>query len=316
MQPWFGSPGISLMKRKYDAAAFWAHLAETGTNPYDVFPFVFLTGDGPSAYRGSGAEANEHFLNSWASSITLKEDFGRDWEMMAPGMPDVPAGPELWQVDNDSSVEIHAEPYAARVFFLDVSADMMEISGTGHARISDGRVDTFLFPTRFCINTDGCDKPEPGPDCNGNQPPPVEEVMPAPLGANSWFVVTGGATGSTFTVVGRRLDDRGDQEPCPTPEPTPNEFCTRYMAYWAWASSQGDDVTRAKAAEIDARFRDMRPYAPVELVGYVDLMINIYHTFATAPDPIQVPLTGQQGMEQIPTALRAMHQYCGMPAPF
>ncbi len=107
-----------------------------------------------------------------------------------------------------------------------------------------------------------------------------------------------------------------------TPEPSlpsatdGGEFCQRYRDYWSWALTQGDDVTRAAAAEIERRFRDMRPYAPAQLLADVDLMIDIYGTFATAPEPYQIPITGQKGLEHLPQALNAMHAYCGMAPPF
>lgn len=101
----------------------------------------------------------------------------------------------------------------------------------------------------------------------------------------------------------------------PTPSPTNDEFCVRYRAYWSWAQAAGDDITRENSAEIERRFIDMQPYAPPQLLEYVDLMILIYGTFARAPDPYQVPLTGQLPLHRIPEALSAMHAHCGMPSP-
>ncbi len=94
------------------------------------------------------------------------------------------------------------------------------------------------------------------------------------------------------------------------------EFCRRYRDYWSWALAQGEDVTRANAAEIERRFRDMRPYAPTQLLADVDLVIDIYGTFASAPEPFHIPIAGQHGAERLPAALNAMHAYCGMAPPF
>ncbi|HUG47950.1 MAG TPA: hypothetical protein VMP67_06005 [Candidatus Limnocylindria bacterium] len=308
MQDWFLSPGTSLMKRAYDAAGFWAHLAETGTNPYDVFPFVFLTGDGPSAFRGSGAADNQHFLNSWASSITLKEEFGRDWEMVTPGMPDLPANPELWEVANNSSVEIHAEPYTARIFRLQVSADVLAVTGSGHGRISDGRIDTFGFPAEFCTRVGGCELEDP-PECPG-APPPPERIPPAPLGNEPWFVLTGGVTGATFTLVGKRLEQ--EEPECETPEPTPVQFCTLYRALLDWGAQHVDtdfELSQPWAAEITRRMQEMRPYAPAHLVDHVDLYIRVYGRYATVSEPYNVPIVGPEAAG-IADAMRAMHTYC------
>ncbi len=44
-KPCFYKPRISLFERTYEAVNFWAHLDESGTSPYDVFPAVFQSPD-------------------------------------------------------------------------------------------------------------------------------------------------------------------------------------------------------------------------------------------------------------------------------
>lgn len=109
-------------------------------------------------------------------------------------------------------------------------------------------------------------------------------------------------------------------EPPETPEPpspTPDdkkEFCDRYVALLRWLVSHLDtdyELTRPWAAEIARRTLDMRPYAPQELLTHVDLVHRVYNTYATAPDPVQVPIVGPDAA-QLPVAAAAMDGYCGV----
>ena len=54
----------------------------------------------------------------------------------------------------------------------------------------------------------------------------------------------------------------------------------------------------------------MRPVAPAEMVEPVDTIITTYTTFAEAPEPFQVPLTGQIAF-QMYQSLLAIDGYCG-----
>jgi hypothetical protein len=306
--PWFLAPQTSLFGRSYSAVGFWSHLDESGKSPYDVFRFVWLTVGSPAAFRGTAAADTPTFLDSWASSLTRLDAFGRAWDTEGAGIPgrDVQAVPETWDVANGSTVEMHTAPYTARVFRLQVSADVLRIGGSGHARISDGAVDTVAFPASFCTKPGGC---EP---CPGS-----EQVPPAPLGQDPYFVLTGGVDGSTFTVAGESMD-----VDCPTPSPSPpspspdddeDEFCRRYEALIDWTvRNSASELTQPWAAEIARQTREMRPFAPDRLVSHVDLFHRVYDRYATKPEPANVPYVGPDAVG-LPDAIRAMHGYCGIP---
>ena len=63
--------------------------------------------------------------------------------------------------------------------------------------------------------------------------------------------------------------------------------------------------------EIARQFQQMRPVAPPELVQHVDLYISVYGTYATAPEPMNVPIVGPQAAG-IAIAFSAMNAYCGV----
>ncbi len=121
------------------------------------------------------------------------------------------------------------------------------------------------------------------------------------------LLVSRRSDGTTVLLDGPQIA-AGD---CPSPSPShDDEFCTRWRDYLDWARGQGDDITREKATEIVTRFQDMRPVAPAEMVPHVDAVITTYATYAVAPEPFQVPLSGQTAFAMY-QALLAIDGYCG-----
>ena len=304
---------IPLTMRAYDAVGFYAHLAETGVDPWTIFQDTWAAGaDNILAFKQAKADSGA-FLDSWASSVMRQPNRSRAWDTTGPGIPpadEVSFVPPWFGLADGSSIDLSAAFFDNNVRMLQLKTDLVHVSIEGHGRLSDWDVDTTdLGDVWFCVSGHECE-----PKC-----PDDIATMPKVQGNIRDTVAiasTGGLDGTIGRAVGRDLRDESCATPEPTPEPTADEFCTRYKAYWAWASGQGEDISRGTATEIDRRFTDMKPYAPTQLVGYVDLIIRIYHAYAVAPDPYQVPAVELKGVEQIPTALRAMHQYCGMPAPF
>jgi hypothetical protein len=302
--PWFTEEATSLLKRKYDAVGFWAHLAESGTNPYAVFPAVFRTNDGPTAFQASGAVANQRFLDSWASSLTRLEKFGREWDSDGPGIPLTATSPEGVEVRNGGSSVVQAAPYTARTFALEISADILVISGTGHARLGDSRIDTVSFPSRFCARQGGC-----GP-CPGSI-----EVPPAPLlpGQIPVLALTGGVTGATYTVAGERLKVTCDTPPPTTPDPERTEFCRLYhdMLVWWFGESRSYWGSKTWFFEIVTWLEDMRPHAPADLLWAVDVYLNLYKIHATMSGP-EAAVRSVEWAAQMGAATSALDAHCGI----
>jgi hypothetical protein len=118
---------------------------------------------------------------------------------------------------------------------------------------------------------------EPSPTPTPSDPPPSTSVPPTPSGSA----------------------DRG------------GEFCRRWRTYLEWAQEQGDaSIDRTRAAIIVMHFQDMRPVAPADLLGDVDAVITTYTTYAEAPEPFQVPLSGQTAFA-MSQALLAIDRHCG-----
>jgi hypothetical protein len=78
----------SLFGMSYDAIGFFAHLDETGTDPWHLFDRMFKAPTSAAAYA---IAANREFKLTWASSLLQDSDFGEGWETTGPLYP--PASP-------------------------------------------------------------------------------------------------------------------------------------------------------------------------------------------------------------------------------
>jgi hypothetical protein len=330
-------PDVSLFERSYDAMGVYAQAREAGVDLGPAFVSVLADVDNPERFALAGL-ASSAMLDKWASEHlrTRFGDWGPNWEFLGPGLYsyDIKTAVQPMTVTNGSEEAFSQDAYSNFLFSVNSAADIVKVEAFGRVRIGDGSVDA-IGGGIYCTTAKGC-----GPCPDGSSP----SVVPTPLASDWALAVSGGTDGANGFVSGHPLEEFCQKTPeaCPdgpgtdagtrpiallggsapiaqadcTPEPTDDAFCGRYRAYVAWAQTAGDDITRAKSAEVERRFIDMQPYAPAELAQYVDLMIEIYGTFARAPDPVQVPITGQLPLELIPEALRSMHAYCGMPAPF
>lgn len=299
-------PDVPLFERSYDAVGYWAQAWEAGVDLSDAFVAVLSDVDNPERFALAGT-ATSAFLDKWASEQVRwsRGDWGPDWGFLGPGMSTtrMHAPEQPMSVGVGSLEAFSQEAYTNHLFAVGVTADIVQIAASGRARIGDGTRDEVIRGSvAFCVTDRGC-----GPCPDGSQP----SIAVTPLASASVLAVSGGTDGTSGSVSGHALEEFCQ----PTPSPTDDAFCIRYREYVAWASSAGDEITREAATEIERRFIDMQPYAPGHLVEYVDLMILIYGTFARAPDPIQVPLTGQLPLHRIPEALSAMHGHCGIPLP-
>jgi hypothetical protein len=109
-----------------------------------------------------------------------------------------------------------------------------------------------------------------------------------------------------------------DESPTPpSPEPTDDEFCRRYKVFLRWQMQhEGTDyeLSQPWAAEIADQMEALRAYAPPQLVEHVNLYVLVYRTYATVPEPANVPVVGPDAA-RIADAFIAMTGYCGISGP-
>jgi hypothetical protein len=297
-------PQLSLDSRDYDAVGFYAHLAESGIDPWSVFrPMLEVSGNTLLAYLAAGADA-EGFVDSWASSVVRQG--GPAWNTSGPGITASHYTPLSSKVSKDSSINLSQPFFTNSVTTYDLDTDIVKIDVDGHARLRAGALDQPVHGSMtYCVEGHDCSKTCPG------QP----EKPPLPtIAASMTLALSGGSEGLVGKITATAVDD----VKCETPEPTDDQFCVKYRDYVAWTQSLGPDpdITQALAAEVAYRFDDMYPVAPSQLKDYVALVWAIYSTFAEISEPVNIPATGQVGgISKLPDALMAMHAYCGIPWP-
>lgn len=191
---WFKLADAPLMLKKYSAIGFWAHLAESGTDPWSVFRSVWAAGPTPAAFDAAGANSPA-FLDSWASGMTRKASFPPGWDTTGPGITDDTIDIKDLAVGAPGQAAVTAAPYTTSAYAISTEADVLEFTATGNARVSDGTVDlAALAGTRFCKRPEGCTCP--------NVP---DDIPPAPIG-EPVLALSGGPSGSAVTVIGLTLE--------------------------------------------------------------------------------------------------------------
>jgi hypothetical protein len=192
--PWWGpyltDIATPLFQRTFDAVGFFAHMAESGTDPWKYLDAMFSTGSSTAAYS-YGADAE--FSDTWASSLA-NQPFGAGWQTSGPGMIDAFYRPSISVVDNGSTVTRTVAPYTNAVVPIDVVADVIDISvsnSLGRLHAADGSEfdGSTLDQAQFCVTT----------ACGGC--PNLASLPRLPSGP-TWLAVTGDVAGATFTVSG------------------------------------------------------------------------------------------------------------------
>ena len=192
------SPLKPLFTRSYDGVGFYAHLAESGTDPFTVIRPMLLAATSEDAYAASGAPAAQ-FVDTWASSYYRVTSWSAAWNTNGPGMPPLRGTPPTTTVVNDSTQEQKADvaPYASALSNVHVDADLLEVKATGSVRISDGAVDVVVHGgQQFCAKPGGCGCP--GSDGTKD---PVQVKRDLAIG------VTGNTQGAQATLTGLSTTD-------------------------------------------------------------------------------------------------------------
>ena len=176
-------PSTPLFERSYDAVGFFAHLAESGFSPWDVFPGMFAVGNNSvKAFEASGA-ASDRFLDSWASGFAREPNWGQAWDTTGPGITSAKAQPLTYPVSNTSPPFTRTVKQASDLdVIIDVTADetyfdvpphgLVHFYNGGNFRLSD------IAGKTFCTRAGGC-------ECRGEGPPPFPRGL-AYLAVAAW----------------------------------------------------------------------------------------------------------------------------------
>jgi hypothetical protein len=208
------APRIDLRTRDYDAVGFYAHLAETGIDPWAGFQGMWAAGtDHEAAFEAAGAKS-EDFIDSWASGVVRQPARGSAWDTTGPAITPDAFVPPSFVVSADSSVEIGAAFYTNRDLDVALNADLVRITVDGHVRVSDGAQDLVLHQDGlYCVAGHDCKKV-----CGPNEKPPETDGT---LGSRILVASSGSFDGTVGRISG---EDRPECESAPpTAEPSPDD---------------------------------------------------------------------------------------------
>lgn len=205
-----------LFQRSYDALGFFGHSYDSTAETWDRMVAIITAGDSHGSYLAAGGN-NPYLLNSWASSVYLRSDYGYEWAAFHPVTP--PTGASCPTIPVAGPAAVQAAPYTLWPYEFtpadfDPQKPLLHVQIAGDARLGDGAINTTdLADAWFCLRG----KCECRPDEEGNPPPAP------PLGSLVFLGLTGGSEGAKGVLATETLQryckKRNPKPPPPPPGP-------------------------------------------------------------------------------------------------
>ena len=197
------NPSKSLFARTYDAIGFFAHLAETGTDPWSVFPAMFTAGGNAAAFDASGANSDA-FMDSWASGLFRDPSRGSAWDTDGPGITADEVTPMALNIANGDNAAVVAPRYANAEYAAFITAEVLIVQGSGFVRLNDASTDIpEVTSSTFCTKPGGCGVCPDGTPLRGDPPPLATEPLVA---------VSSNGLQSSGNLIGLSVEDYCKQQ--------------------------------------------------------------------------------------------------------
>jgi hypothetical protein len=215
-------PGRPLFSRSYDALGYYAHLAESGHDPWRVLDDMLLTaasGGNAAAFTASLSAGNPATaLDTWASGYARARHAGRAWDTTGPGITGDEPDVQLTAVPNGGGATVTAPTVANDIQQLDLTADIttFTVSGEVHGRLGPSSGNDILagqLSGDWCTKAGGCTCPDGSP-AGGRD-------LPVLASGVAWLALTGALGSGAVAVTGRPLDDTCKKQPPDNPPPDP-----------------------------------------------------------------------------------------------
>lgn len=193
---YLSNPTKPLQNKDYDAIGFWAHLAESGVDPWGVFRAVWAASGTAGAFSAAGANTDA-FLDTWGSGYVRNAALGAAWDTTGPGITPRGYDPIAAPLPASGAIAKVTPPFASAVFVVETEADVLVVRETsGHARLTNSKIDTpDLGDARFCRRPDGCACPNVAND-----------IPPPPLLGFPVLALSGDPTGTSVSLEGVTLE--------------------------------------------------------------------------------------------------------------
>jgi hypothetical protein len=177
-----------LFSRSYSAIGFYAHMAESGIDPWHTFDAMWNAPSSAAAYQ---VATNDTFKLTWASSLTRIKPFGQGWSTTGPAIPNVVYAPPVKVLGVNQSISSTVAPYTNAIVRVITTANALQISAsTPWSRLHDSTVDDVnglnTANDQYCIR-------------NCDSTPFLASLPRLDLG-NIWVAVTGDAAGASYTI--------------------------------------------------------------------------------------------------------------------
>jgi hypothetical protein len=207
---WMTTPWAPVFQRTYSAVGFFAHLAESGIDPWKLVRQMVQSPDSATAYGVAlGQPATANMLNTWAPGYFRSPNFGPGWDFTGPGVPPTAVAIKSTTLTNNTIAALGTQPASADVGQVAVKADVVEVSaepgGTGFGRLRDQNGAQYPIANgTYCGRPGGCTCPSGG-------------AGPAqPLVGTIAVALTGNASpASSVHLTGTALDSYCEKAPSP-----------------------------------------------------------------------------------------------------
>jgi len=203
---------VPLDKMSYGAIGFFAHLAETGTDPWTRMAAMgaAMAGNKNSTAAGwRAADPSDKFLNTWASGFAQGRYPGGDWVTGGPNLDHYP--PVIFRQDNlenGSLLPVSSVAFASSLLEMNVHADVAQIiptDGNVHSGLvslggqAESTVDAATGVNYCTLSAEKC-------RCPKDSDQPNAQFVHMEHGAE-WVGITGGANPAAVQARGISIDD-------------------------------------------------------------------------------------------------------------
>jgi hypothetical protein len=201
-----------LFARTYDGLGFFAHAYDATGDTWKRMKAILGAGTDAGSYTAAGGNGRV-LLDTWASSVYSRTEYGYDWIAHSPLTP--PADASCPAIALTGPAPVKAEPYTLSPYELSpktfsLQKPLLHVQIDGDARLGDRSIDTTdLKDAWFCLR-----KACACPVGQQGKPPPAP-----PLGPLVFLGLTGGSRGSKGTISTVSLKEycRKRQPPPPPP---------------------------------------------------------------------------------------------------